>query len=186
MTFALAHNGVLHNDRALRKSLKLPSTKIETDSYVAVQLIQKKRALNFNSLKYMAEKVEGSFSFTVLDEQDNLYSVKGDSPLCICHYPNQRLYLYASTEAILLDVLRYIPFMLGASEQVFLNGGDILAIGPDGEQQKSGFQYDNPFAGWGFEYWGWPRQGTSDQIDQLLHRGFTPEDIEEYLYCSEV
>lgn len=41
--FALAHNGVLRNDRMLRRSLKLPRTKIETDSYVAVQLIEKSR-----------------------------------------------------------------------------------------------------------------------------------------------
>ena len=41
--FALAHNGVLHNDRSLRKSQKLPYTRIETDSYVAVQLIEQKR-----------------------------------------------------------------------------------------------------------------------------------------------
>lgn len=37
--FALAHNGVLWNDRALRETLKLPATDIETDSYIAVQLI---------------------------------------------------------------------------------------------------------------------------------------------------
>ena len=43
--FALAHNGVLHNDTWLRKSLKLPKTKVETDSYIAVQLIEQKRAL---------------------------------------------------------------------------------------------------------------------------------------------
>ena len=43
--FALAHNGVLHNDLMLRRSLKLPHTKIETDSYVAVQLIERKKAL---------------------------------------------------------------------------------------------------------------------------------------------
>ena len=37
--FSLAHNGVLTNDKTLRKKYKLPSTKIETDSYVAVQLL---------------------------------------------------------------------------------------------------------------------------------------------------
>ena len=67
LQFALAHNGVLHNDRMLRRSLKLPRTKIQTDSYVAVQLIERKKALDFASLKYMAEQVEGSFTFTVLD-----------------------------------------------------------------------------------------------------------------------
>ena len=32
MNFSLAHNGVLRNDEALRKSMKLPDTNIETDS----------------------------------------------------------------------------------------------------------------------------------------------------------
>ena len=37
--FALCHNGVLSNDKSLRKELRLPKTKIETDSYIAVQLL---------------------------------------------------------------------------------------------------------------------------------------------------
>ena len=37
--FALAHNGVIYNDVELRKARNLPATKIETDSYVAVQQI---------------------------------------------------------------------------------------------------------------------------------------------------
>ena len=37
--FALAHNGVLWNDGILRRTKHLPKTRIETDSYVAVQLI---------------------------------------------------------------------------------------------------------------------------------------------------
>ena len=87
MPFALAHNGTLYNDRLLRKTLKLPATNIETDSYVAVQLIEQMETLNFNSLRYMAEKVEGSFCFTVLDRKNNLYIVKGDNPFCLVHYP---------------------------------------------------------------------------------------------------
>lgn len=62
------HIGVLYNDDILRKYHKLPTTDIETDSYVAVQLIEQKRALSFDSLSYTAEEVEGSFCFTVLDE----------------------------------------------------------------------------------------------------------------------
>ena len=79
--FALAHNGVLMNDNELRKELKLPKTKIETDSYIAVQLIESQHMLDAKSLKYMAEKVDGSFSFSLLDDKDNIYLVKGDSPL---------------------------------------------------------------------------------------------------------
>ncbi len=65
MKFALAHNGVLCNDKELRKSLHLPKTKIETDSYIAVQLIESKRKLSFESVKYMAEKTEGTHIITI-------------------------------------------------------------------------------------------------------------------------
>ena len=75
---SLAHNGVLYNDYRLKITEHLPETKIETDSYVAVQLIEKKRTLNADSLKFMAEQLEGSFTITVLDENNNLHFVKGD------------------------------------------------------------------------------------------------------------
>ena len=39
--FALAHNGVIFNDLELRRSNSLPTTAIETDSYIAVQLIER-------------------------------------------------------------------------------------------------------------------------------------------------
>lgn len=207
-TFALAHNGVLYNDKALRKSFKLPGTKIETDSYVAVQLIEKKRALNFDILKYMAEEVEGSFAFTVLDERDNLYFVKGDNPMCICHYPKRRLYLYASTEAVLMNALLHTPYPLGGAEQIDLDGGELLMIDPDGRQKRSTFQYNDPMSFCGFWGWEWSRRNrlsqernkyiedlksvagaygmSPGQIDHLLNTGFEPEEIEEYLYCGEV
>ena len=49
----------------------------------------------------MAELVEGSFVFTVLDDKNNIYFVKGDNPLALYHYETCGLYVYASTEAIL-------------------------------------------------------------------------------------
>lgn len=207
-SFALAHNGILCNDQLLRHSLRLPGTRIETDSFVAVQLLQQRKALNFDSLRYMAEKVEGSFAFTVLDGQDNLYFVKGDSPLCICRFPDCGLYLYASTGDILLEAMNHIPYLLGEAEQVAIDGGELLMIGPDGKQKRSAFRYSDPFASGWFGYEGRccrpPRRvrnsgytrdlksvagfyGISpDQIDRLLNDGFTHEEIEEYLYCGEV
>ena len=89
--FALAHNGVLTNDETLRAQYHLPQTKIETDSYVAVQLITNQQVLNFHALRQMAETVRGSFSFSILDDRDNLYLVKGDSPLSILHFPKEKL-----------------------------------------------------------------------------------------------
>lgn len=206
--FALAHNGIIHNDRLLRQSLRLPRTKIETDSFVAAQLLQQKNALNFDSLIFMAEKVEGSFSFTVLDGKDNLYFVKGDSPLCICRFPDRGLYLYASTGAILLEALNHIPYPLGEAEQVRIDGGKMLMVDADGTQKRSVFRYSDPLAfGW-FGY-GEPccrpssrNKGSDyttalksvagfygispDQIDRLLDDGFTHEEIEEYLYYGEM
>ena len=53
-TFALAHNGVLYNDKELRKENALPETNIETDSYIAVQLIEHENIVDSNSIKTMA------------------------------------------------------------------------------------------------------------------------------------
>lgn len=61
--FALAHNGMLYNDTSLRREQNLPKTDIETDSYIAVQLIEKSSILSFNSLADMAEQLEGSFTY---------------------------------------------------------------------------------------------------------------------------
>jgi len=49
--FALAHNGVLINEEELKRKFHLPRTQIETDSYVAVQLLQKENKLNVNNIK---------------------------------------------------------------------------------------------------------------------------------------
>ncbi len=47
------------DDRLLQRSKNLPKTHIGTDSYVAVQLLEKQNALNFNSLRKVAEQVQG-------------------------------------------------------------------------------------------------------------------------------
>ena len=85
-SFALAHNGVLWNDKELRIEESLPLTSVETDSYIAVQLLEKNKTLDFGSLQAMAEKVEGSFVFTVLDKDNSIWFVVGDNPLCIMFY----------------------------------------------------------------------------------------------------
>ena len=111
--FALAHNGVLYNDKLLRKARKLPDTRIETDSYVAVQLLEQSGKLDFDSLKNMAEQLEGTFTITALSQQDDLFFVKGNNPLCIFHFPQQGIYIYASTEEILQKALNRARLRLG-------------------------------------------------------------------------
>ena len=83
--FVLAHNGVLTNDDELKLKYSLPKTKIETDSFVAVQLIEQMKYLNFASIKHMAENVEGSFSFSIMDTKNNIYLVKGDLNYGTCY-----------------------------------------------------------------------------------------------------
>ena len=100
--FALAHNGVLWNDRA---SLHLPKTKIETDSYIAVQLIEQQKKLTFDSIRTMSETVMGSFSFSILDDENSLWLVKGDSPLSILHFKEKKIFVYASTDEILYKAI---------------------------------------------------------------------------------
>ena len=205
--FALAHNGVLYNDDELHRTEKLPVTKIETDSYVAVQLIEKYGTLDFKALKYTAELLEGSFVLTVMDKDNNLYFVKGDNPMCIYHFKEIGVYVYASTEEILKTALYRFPYNLGRYEKVNVESGTILKIDKYGKQSKADFKftypmrYYAPYSLWDdISYRRKPREkdyvrelksvatsfGVSpEDIDLLLAEGFTTDDIEEYLYCGQ-
>ena len=130
--FAFAHNGVLYNDVTLRKEKKLPETHIETDSYVAVQIIEQQRKLDFNSLKYMAETVIGNFTFTALDEYNFLYIIKGNNPMCLLHFADLGLYIYASTESIMAKALKKVGFTKLTCEKIQTEEGDILRIDING------------------------------------------------------
>ena len=137
--FSLAHNGVLTNDKTLRKKYKLPATKVETDSYVAVQLLSQCGQVDFDSLRFMAEELEGSFTITVLTDQDELYFVKGNNPLTIYHFPQCGLYVYASTEDILRKGLKNSRLNLGKWEPVRIYTGEILKIDASGKISRSEF-----------------------------------------------
>lgn len=209
--FALAHNGVLYNDISLRKRLNLPKTKIETDSYIAVQLLEAENKLDFTSLRYMAETISGSFTISVLDEQDNLYIVKGDNPLCLIHLPKTRLYLYASTEDILAKAFRRMN-LPETPQKITLAAGDILRIDRHGRMETSTFD-DSSLWTWGYGmgcYGGGCYGGAAAHlndgkqylselksvaacygysekaIDRLLASGFSTDEIEEFIYCGEV
>ena len=86
--FALAHNGVLYNDRELRREQHLSTTPIETDSYIAVQLLEQGQHLDKENIKRMAELVEGSFVFTILRNDNTLFLVKGNNPLALYNFPH--------------------------------------------------------------------------------------------------
>lgn len=201
--FALAHNGVLWNDRGLRHTKHLPKTKIQTDSYVAVQLLEQQKALDFDSLAKMAEQVEGSFSFAVLDEQDALWIVKGDSPLSIAYFPECGVYVYASTVEILNKALTRCGKQLGHRRTVEVEMGDLLKIDRRGHITRATFDASK-LCRPSWEYWGSSLYAeptkmesehirllksvarafgfTGEMIDRLLDQGFTTDDIEEILY----
>lgn len=205
--FALAHNGMLYNDKYLRSTLHLPRTKIETDSYIGVQLIQRKKALDFTSLKYMAEQVEGSFCFTLLDQNNALYIVKGDNPICLYYFPALGLYIYASTEEILRKALSGAKLPRGKSVQIPISCGDILKIRADGERIGSQFDVAHLHS-WNSGPWMYVRSTqhhrrenttkdpyleelkqiaaslgyTPEAIERLAGMGFCAEEIEEWMY----
>ena len=202
-TFALAHNGTIWNDLELRRTKHLPRTKVQTDSFIAVQLIEQQKSLDFSSLRYTAEAVEGSFSFTVLSERDDLYLIKGDNPLNIVHFPKVGVYIYASTAEILNKALARCGNWLGREERVDIAMGDIVRIDGNGRITRGAFDASKFYrSSWG--YWDtslYPRlphseeehlsllksvaksfDFTGEMVDRLLEQGFSTDDVEELLY----
>ena len=202
-SFALAHNGIVWNDLELRRTKHLPRTKVQTDSFIAVQLIEQQKSLNLSSLKCMAEQVEGSFSFSVLSEQDDLWLVKGDNPLTIVHFPKVGVYAYASTAEILNKALTRCGNWLGRGEKVDIEMGDIVKIDRNNRITRGTFDASKFYlSSWG--YWDTPLYPkaphseeehlallksvakafgfTGEMIDRLLDHGFTTMEIEELLY----
>lgn len=197
ISFAFAHNGVLWNDRELRHDKKLPDTHIRTDSYIAVQLIESQNKLDFDSLRYMAETVEGNFTFTVLDQNNSLYIIKGSNPICLLHFESFGLYIYASTESIMKKALHKIGLYKFASEKIEVVEGNILCINKIGEITRSEFEpklYRSKYMSWygnDEPYYG-VHEGLllaycgcygvdSSDVELLLEYGYTCNEIEDML-----
>ena len=196
--FAFAHNGVLYNDKDLRKDKKLPDTYIETDSYVAVQLIEKQSKLDFESLKSMAEDVEGNFTFTILDEENSLYIIKGSSPMFLIHFESLGLYVYASTESIMMNALKKVGIHKFTFSEIKTFDGDIIRIDSNGVIIRSEFESYNNFKynSWYdyYDYYDYYNEHEQlllemcncygvdeDDILLLLDYGYTAEEIENML-----
>lgn len=163
--FAFAHNGVLYNDTALRKSNNLPKTNIETDSYVAVQLIEQQKKLDFNSLKNMAETVQGNFTFTTLDEENSLYIIKGSNPMCLLHFEMLGLYIYASTESIMKNALKKVGLKNFPYTKVETVHGDIIKIDSSGIITRSEFERKEDF-----RYASWLKYSYDDFEDDYYNQ----------------
>ncbi len=190
--FAFAHNGVLYNDKELRKTKNLPATNIETDSYVAVQLIEQQKKLDFESLKNMAETVQGNFNFTVLDEDNSLYIVKGSNPMYLLHFETLGIYIYASTESIMKNALKKISMLNFPYARIETVHGDILRIDSNGTISRSEFE-DN-LASWyrySYDFNDYTQHEQllldmcncygidEDDVILLLEYGYTADEIED-------
>ena len=194
--FAFAHNGVLWNDKELRRDKVIPDTYIDTDSYIGVQLIEKQRKLDFDSLQYMAETVEGNFTFTVLDQTNSLYIIKGSNPMCLLHFETIGLFVYASTESIMKKALKQLGLHKFESKRIDTDEGDILCIDKTGRISRSQFQpkiYRSKYLSWYDEepyynvheelllgYCGCYGVDTAD-VELLLEFGYTCDEIEDML-----
>ena len=176
--FAFAHNGMIWNDLELRITEKLPITDIETDSYIGVQLIEKENALDFNSLKSMAEKVKGSFVFTVLDNDNSIWFVKGDNPLSIFCYDG--FLIYASTTEILNKSIKHLK--LGKPKKIYTpSEGDILHINSSGQIESSFFTPDFSGLFYNYNLYDFGMCYSTNSYDELISvassMGISPDEI---------
>ena len=197
--FAFAHNGVLYNDKELCREQHLPPTSIETDSYIAVQLLEQGQQLDTENIKRMAELVEGSFVFTILKNDNTLFLVKGNNPLTIYHFPALGLYVYASTKSVLDSALKKVT-LNGKYSEVDVSEGEILEINSAGNLSRNAFTMRdyihtmfNPY-NWDYAKW-WMEDereellleycGTfgvsEEEVQLLLEVGYDPDEIEELL-----
>lgn len=199
--FVFAHNGVFYNDVELRKEKHLPNTHIETDSYVAVQLVELQGKLDFDSLKNMAEAVRGNFTFMVLDEDNSLYIIKGSNPMYLIHFEEIGLYVYASTESIMKNALRKVNMLSFPYTRIETTNGDIIKIDSNGFITRSEFKgkEDFRYASWLRYYDDWEDDYYNqheqllldmcncygvdeDDVMMLLDYGYTCDEIEDMLF----
>lgn len=195
-TFVLAHNGVLYNDAELKAKYHLPKTPIETDSYVAVQLLEQKKQLHTESIKKMAGLIEGSFVFTILKNDNTLFLVKGNNPLTLYHFPKIGIYVYASTKSILDNALQKIHMMKNPCE-IEISEGEIVEIAANGKRSKTTFAMQNSvFSPYNWDNLNWYETEEQEEflleccrmfgvpeedVYLLLDYGFSADEIEEML-----
>lgn len=195
-TFSLAHNGVLYNDAELKAKYHLPKTPIETDSYVAVQLLEQEKQLHAESIKKMTELIKGSFVFTILRNDNTLFLVKGNNPLTLYHFPALGLYVYASTKSILDNALQQVNLSDKCFE-IDVSEGEIVEIASSGNLSKTTFAMQNSvFSPYNWDNLNWYETEEQEEflleccrmfgvpeedVYLLLDYGFSADEIEEML-----
>lgn len=191
--FALCHNGVLFNYEQVQKQEQLLKTKIKTDSYTAVQLIEKYGKADFETIGKMSELVNGSFVFTVLTDEEKLYISKWNNPICLLHFQKLGIYVYTSTKEIMQMALRGTIFEKQTVDVIPVSEGEMVSIDKNGIIERSRFtpEYDDFFGYCGCrtfrerddydsylcEY-GNMFGVSNEEIMMLYEMGYEDEDIE--------
>ena len=168
---------------------------------MAVQLLEQQKALTPSSLKTMAEAVEGKFVFTILSQQDDLWFLRGENPLCLRFFPRLDLFLYASTEAILNSALRKTWLRGEPFREIPVQTGDILRVDRRGRMHTEHFDLIHEVSRM---FWA-PVRGRSaersyleelkgvagafgyspEDVERLFRSGWSPEEIEDALYLYQ-
>ena len=124
------------------------------------------------------EQVRGYFTFTLLDSADNLYFVKGESPLYLIHFPALGLYVYASTKEIMTAAFKQMTVKFPQYEVITVTEGELLKIGPDGRITRDHYtvhedytMYSSHWYGLGSGLFDWTKQlptSCSDDDDYMI------------------
>jgi hypothetical protein len=201
--FSLSHNGIIWNVSQLRKEFSLNQTKIETDSYVCVQLIEHFGRLNFESLKQMAEAISGSYTITVLDDLNNIFIVRGENQIELIHLEKLGLFVFASTGSILERALKRCKLSHVKFDKIPIKEGEIIKLSAGGEIERSSFSLPLIYP-WS-SYCSWPLSYntlrpyadnaslhelleiayilnvSTDEVQDTLDSGFSVDEILEML-----
>ncbi len=153
-----------------------------------------------------ASAVRGSFTFTILDEWNSLYFVKGSSPLYLIYFPDFGLYVYASTAGIMHKALKAVSLNHLNYEMIEVQDGEILRISKNGSLSRDAFtlapsysfgRYSGSIFGWEDNY----PESTDDyaillemcgyfgvapeEVQRLIDLGFSYDEIEMMLWEPE-
>ena len=150
----------------------------------------------------MAEDVQGSFTFTVLDQSNNLYFVKGSSPMYLIYFEQFGLYVYASTESIMKNALKSVGMQSFKFNVIPITYGEIFRISNNGEITKSQFNTHTQYGFLDSNYYEWYDTYTEEEellleicsqfgVDEddvltLLEYGYTTDEIEEMLMDTDL
>lgn len=155
--YDLMHNGILGALKSIRKTLSLPQTEIETDSYCGVQVLNTCRRLDLEALRFMCETLKGSYAFTILSENSGLYLCRGDVPIYVVHFKSLKLYVYASTRDLFEQAVTGSPLEelyqfsnpeieISPVHIIHTRKGDIWRITEKGELSRGAFSFQEQSA----------------------------------------